>query len=42
MVGVDQGVALTLSDILLIRQFGTGDDIDAALGDDFAAEDLVV
>ena len=42
VVGVDQGVALTLSDILLIRQFGTGDDIDAALGDDFAAEDLVV
>ena len=42
VIRVDEGVALALGDILFVRQFGAGDDVDAALGDDLAAEDLVV
>ncbi len=42
VIGVDEGVALSLGDILFVRQFGAGDDVDAALRDDLAAEDLVV
>ena len=42
VIGVDNRVALALGDILLVRQFGAGDDVDAALGHDFALEDLVI
>lgn len=42
MIGIDDRVALAFGDILFVRQFGTGDDVDAALRDDFAVEDAFI
>ena len=42
VIGIDDRVALAFGDILFVRQFGTGDDVDAALRDDFAVEDAFI
>ena len=42
VIGIDNWVALAFGDILFVRQFGAGNDVDAALWDDFAVEDLVI